>query len=378
MKKKKLLYIGHAYHNKTQSTRFLKDILEEKYDVEYFDFDPYQDDYNVFSSLKKKKYDVLVLFQIMPEIKYLKKNVSYKKGIFFPMYDGVRARTDCLWYDYRQFHIINFSSTLHQELLDLGFSSFYIQYFPKPAENINWGDDKSVFFWNRVSWINLPMVERLLSSYNFNHFHLHKALDPEHTFSKPSAKLESKLEISEWYEKREQMQADMDKAAIYIAPRLYEGIGMSFLEAMAHGRCVISPDNPTMNEYITDGFNGYLYNPDEVKPLKITKVKEIQKNTLQYMEEGYENWLKKKSDILNWIAQPVKINLKLMKKLLPPVSQTKFYLLGLEIIRFQETPNLLKIKLLGYLPLITVSKSQHKSRIKLWGIKLITIKSKEK
>ncbi len=62
---KKLLYIGHAYHNKTQSTRFLKDILESQYEVEYFDYDPYTQTDSSFSTLKGKKYDILVIFQIM-------------------------------------------------------------------------------------------------------------------------------------------------------------------------------------------------------------------------------------------------------------------------------------------------------------------------
>ena len=102
-----------------------------------------------------------------------------------------------------------------------------------------------------------------------------QALDPEQKFDEPGALLAAKLEISEWYDTREEMIKDMEKSAVYIAPRLYEGIGMSFLEAMAHGRCVIAPDNPTMNEYITDKVTGYLYNPNQIVPLSLDRIKEI-------------------------------------------------------------------------------------------------------
>ena len=283
---KKLLYIGHAYHNKTQSTRFLKDILESQYEVEYFDYDPYTQTDNAFSMLKGKTYNIVVIFQIMPDINLLKRNLNFKRGVFFPMYDGAPSRRDPIWLQYIDFNIINFSKTLHNELSNLGFSSFYIQYFPKPAEVINWGDEKSVFFWNRTADINLPKVETLLADFEYNKFHLHKALDPEQEFEEPRNLLSSKLEISEWYDTREEMVKDMEKSAIYIAPRLYEGIGMSFLEAMAHGRCVIAPDNPTMNEYIIDKVTGYLYNPNQVVPLFLGNIKDIQKQAYSFICEG--------------------------------------------------------------------------------------------
>ena len=56
------------------------------------------------------------------------------------------------------------------------------------------------------------------------------------------------------------------RAGIYFAPRLYEGIGISFLEAMAMGKAVVAPDNPTMNEYVTHNVNGFLYKPGGPAP----------------------------------------------------------------------------------------------------------------
>ena len=42
---------------------------------------------------------------------------------------------------------------------------------------------------------------------------------------------------------------------------------MAFLEAMARGQCVVSPDSPTMSEYIDHNISGLLYDLNELRPL---------------------------------------------------------------------------------------------------------------
>jgi len=86
---------------------------------------------------------------------------------------------------------------------------------------------------------------------------------------------------------------------------------------MAHGRCVIAPDKSTMNEYIVDGKNGFLYNWDENINLKIEKklysLHEMQNNAYQTICDGHKKWEKDKNKILSWIeqnAQPDREKLK--------------------------------------------------------------------
>ena len=101
------------------------------------------------------------------------------------------------------------------------------------------------------------------------------------------------------------MYRAIDAAAFYIAPRVQEGIGMSFLEAMARGRCVVAADHPTMNEYIEHGKTGFLFQPDAVIPLEYSKeqVRIIQQNTRDFMQAGYEHWLVEKEQILDWVEE---------------------------------------------------------------------------
>lgn len=298
---KRLLYIGHAYHNKTKSTQFLQDIFSEQYEVEKFDFDPYNDSFEIFKSLNGKRFDVVVIFQIMPSIKELKKYLSFDKINFFPMYDAAGDLDSELWQEYSECNIINFSKTLHKECLKRGFSSYYIQYFPKPIEVNSLGDEKSVFFWQRLNSINIETILKVIDYENINKLYLHNAPDPCHNFVEPPAELNDKTEISTWFEKKEDLLNQIQKAAVYFPPRHFEGIGMSFLEAMAMGRCVIAPNNPTMNEYIVNGVTGYLYDINNPAKISLDNIGQIQNNTKKYIEKGYANWEKNKFVLLDWI-----------------------------------------------------------------------------
>lgn len=344
---KKLLYVGHDFHNKTKSTQFLQNMFSNEYEVDVFSYDPYSDNEDKFKELKGKQYDILVVFQIMPAINLLKDNIKFKQAVYFPMYDGASSRQDSIWYDYKDFNIINFSRTLHEELLRLGLSSYYIQYFPEPKEVKNWGNEDSIFFWQRTNQISIKTVEILFDIQNVGHLHFHRAIDPGHTITEPSDVWEGKLSVSTWYDKKEDMQKDIEQAAIYIAPRITEGIGMSFLEAMAMGRCVVSSNAPTMNEYIEHNKTGILYDYKNPQHLNLNNIRKIQEQTLDYMWRGYEKWQIEKFQILDWIkAKPV-IDEELLKKYFKIRSKCMKLLLKYGIIKEIRKSNSYRIKLCG-------------------------------
>ncbi|MBO7672688.1 glycosyltransferase [bacterium] len=349
----KLLYIGHAYHNKTKSTEFLQDILAQRYEVEKFDFDPCKDSFDVFKKLKGKKYDVVVILQIMPSVKELRKYISFNRMAFFPMYDDKGNLDGELWLEYADCNIINFSKTLHEECLKRGFSSNYIQYFPKPVKIENFGDEKSVFLWQRTNIINPFVVEKLLDTENINHFYLHNAPDPGHSLSEPPESLKNKTKITTWFATKNDLLNHIQKSAVYIAPRLFEGIGMSFLEAMALGRCVIAPNNPTMNEYIENNKTGYLYDINNPEQIEIKNIRKIQEDSAKYIENGYKNWEENKLSVLEWInkkpePQKFKIWLNYNKKnfLKNMFSISNDYMTGekRKVIRILGTKTSFKVK----------------------------------
>ena len=67
------------------------------------------------------------------------------------------------------------------------------------------------------------------------------------------------------YSNSEEYMDHLSRCNIFIAPRLYEGIGLTFLEAMANGMVVLSPNSPTMNEYIQNNINGVFLPYSELR-----------------------------------------------------------------------------------------------------------------
>ena len=298
-----MLYIGHNYHLKTKSTDFLFQIFKKEYELTYVTLNPYTNTYEGIEDARKNSYDALVVLQVTPELEFLTENFVFKQGIFIPMYDYIATQKYDAWEEYRTFKIICFSRTLHNQLIHRGYRSYYIQYFPKPVSNTNYGDPQSVFFWQRLEMININTVIDLFKDIRIDHIHIHKSLDPNQKFIEPENKGDIDISYSDWFESVSEMHAIMQQSAYYIAPRLYEGIGMSFLEAMAMGRCVIAPNTPTMNEYIEDGVNGILYDLNHVLPINIEDVRRIQKNAQEYIIDGYNNWERNKDSILEWIEE---------------------------------------------------------------------------
>lgn len=324
----KALFIGHTFHQKTKSSAFLLDLLREQYDITEYYMNPYETyEYSGFKRFSGMSFDVLVVWQIMPDISKLRKKLTWKHSIFFPMYDqyvAMKGLASSLWNEYRDFMVICFSKTMQQELADNGFDTRYIQYFPAPFDVKDWGNEQSVFFWQRLSFLNLDTLADAAKALSIQKIHLHHALDPGHE-AQPLSSLCDKTAAflkgisftdTSWFDDKSELAAKMEESALYMAPRPYEGIGMSFLEAMALGRCVVAPDTATMNEYITDGVNGLLYpwHPDSPSHCGAsvkspgTSIRDLQKNAYRSVAEGHARWNAEKRNILEWIKQEARPN----------------------------------------------------------------------
>jgi len=299
LQSKKIVYVGHSYHDKTKSTAFLIDYLKKFYDVKVILDDSWQG--KPFSDLSfvDESYLGVIFFQALPDKETLGK-IKNENLIFFPMYDGV-PHTYEFWNNYRNLKVINFSRTLHEKLVKWGLDSIYLQYFPEVREFLP-GNKNEVFFWQRLTRINIRTILKLFGKRDLK-IHIHKAVDPGQEFIEPSKKDEKKFSItySDWFKTREEMWDLIKQKGIYIAPREFEGIGMSFLEAMAMGKAVIAVDNPTMNEYIENGKNGYLYDLSNPQKIDLSNIGQIQKNAYEFMHAGYKKWMKDKHKIVEFL-----------------------------------------------------------------------------
>ncbi len=369
---KKALFIGHQYHTKTKSSDFMIELLSREYDVTIFNFDPYQDNIEThFNPLAGTAFDVVILWQIAPDMAIIKRLINSENFIFFPMYDACYAAPDKFWYGYRDVKIISFSQTLYKQLQEKGLSVDYIQYFPKPAAKFLPGDNTSIFFWQRVSEINLQTIRRVLrNKSDLQKVHIHQAIDPGHKVSANDGNSPYQIEYSTWYEQKEDMLKDINKSQMYMAPRIYEGIGMSFLEAMAMGRCVIAPDMPTMNEYIQNNQTGMLYNYEKLSALPAFNPEELGKNAYEYVKKGWQKWEQEKQNILAWIKAPLHKDEEKLKRLKKNLAEiTKVYLFNLlNLMTIKKKSNRTKFYLFGWVPFFKIVYKATKTKLFLFNI----------
>ena len=318
----KIAFIDHSYHKKTKSSEFFIAVLQKKYIVEVI----WDESWNSgepldLSRIDETYYAVIFWQNIYP---YALNEVRKKCAnvIFIPMYDASILAPPEYWKEIFNVKIINFSKTLHEKTVSMGFQSFYIQYVPDYEFEIDEQNldsvKNSLFFWNRREELNWNIIKKLIGRQSVDKVHIHKALDPEHEFLSPTVEDERKYNItySTWFKNRNEYIEELDKHNIYIAPRLTEGIGFSFLEAMARGKAVIAVDAPTMNEYIKHGENGYLFSLNNPVEFDFTDIEKVQNNARQTIQIGIKKWQEDKEKIYSFIASPIIIKVFVEKKVI--------------------------------------------------------------
>jgi glycosyltransferase involved in cell wall biosynthesis len=326
--KEKIAYIGPSYHQKTKSTVFLIEYLKSFFDVEVFTDNDWLKSDIICKNDAEKIYKAVVFFQMLPSIKDYKK-IKHLNLIFFPMYDQSSKLKCTDWVKYRGMKIINFSKTLHKRLSKWGFNSSYVQFFPEP-KSFEPGKNDEVFFWTRRDEVTFEKVKKVFKNQDVK-IHIHKPIDPEQKKLLPSKKDLEKFQMtfSDWFDTREEMYNCIKEKGIYIAPRVEEGIGMSFLEAMSMGKAIVANDKPTMNEYIKHGLTGYLCNMSRPSKIDFSNVEKIQKNTYEYMQKGYQKWLSERENIINTINAPFpnkgELNIRLICGMMMSCNMKNFF-----------------------------------------------------
>lgn len=302
----KIALIDHSYHVKTKSSSFIVDLLREYYEVEIILDDSWKGKKEPDLSFIDETYQAVVFWQSISP--HMLSGLKCNNVIFFPMYDACCDVPIDYWYNIRDVKVMCFSKTLCDKLSTLGFQSLYLQYFPEPVifEKVK---DRSVFFWHRRWEVTWKTVKKLIDGQEMDSVHIHRAVDPDQTFVSPTRADENlhNISYSDWFDTKEDYLEAVKQKSIYIAPRITEGIGFSFLEAMAMGRAVVAADNPTMNEYIRHGINGYLFSVKEPKPFDLSNLEQVQENAYKTVVEGRQRWISEKHKIFDLIkAKPVK------------------------------------------------------------------------
>ena len=274
----KLLFIDNECHRKTRSTEFLVEVIRKAFAVkEHY----YSQTYRTGVAQETSDCDVVVSLEfLVSRRKFL---VPGKKNIFVPMYDNE-------WGSFWQWKriawsgmgVISFCDKVSAHARKCGVTNILdVRYFPDPAEFPHEvGDPKRVFLWERGD-IGRSVAEKLFP---------------------PSAGYVFDVKRADEFLERQAYLERISKCGIVIAPRRKEGIGMAFLEAMAMGKCVVACDDATMNEYITHGETGILFQIAAPKPVDEAMVRHVLEN-VDCSAAGFRaRWLADKAKINTFIA----------------------------------------------------------------------------
>ncbi len=310
---KRIVFIDHSLHQKTGSSDFLIRLLSREYQVSLYRDASWKGGPPIkWKEIQASSPEALILFQTFyyhppRRLEYL----NCPNIILVPMYDDTHNLPDKIWRRYRQFRFITFSGHLHQKLISLGLNSYYLQYFPDPGLLPAGKNDFSElhgFFWQRTNDITWDHIRQLIRGTAFKKFHLHLALDAAWYREVLPTRQEIEkyhITITHWFERCESYLAAVNEANVFFAPRVREGIGMPFLEAMAMGKVVVAAGQPTMNEYIRHRETGILYDINRILPVDLSDAARLSGNAAEYCRYGFTKWEKQKEDLLRWIHDPV-------------------------------------------------------------------------
>jgi hypothetical protein len=272
------LFVGHAYHAITKSSSFALEVLEQSFGPgDTLLINP--DDSGAIEKLcvlNFSNYKFVVLWQL-----------DYLAMAF--------TDVELHWKGLKKALLFNFSLYLHEIAGRVGCNTAFLKYAPQVPRNVSMErkGDKSVFFWERrpLSSLNFYSVLNLFEG-RLEKIHVHQFPDSGQSTELTACIPGTTISYSTNFESSSDYLKLLDQFSYYVAPRLAEGIGFGFLEAMARGMVVIANDLPTHNEYIRNYRNGILFNLSRRDRIDLDSVdfKLISNEAIQTIQRINLNW----------------------------------------------------------------------------------------
>lgn len=302
---RRLAFVDHSFHRTSGCTSDLKVLLATRYRLTEFWDESWAGGERVdYRLLRDGDFDVVVFFQtLLPPLELAL--IGCRSLVWMPMLDDAVSRSRRFFAACSNLTTISFSRTLHDYLVSAGFRSWHFQYWVDPATvpTVPRGDLPRVFFWQRTPALDLERdVLPLFSGTRTADFWFRNTPDPGWPPASVRAETlaRSRIEpLDGFFESRDAYLRLVSQANVFVAPRLFEGIGMAFLEAMAMGLCVVAADRPSMNEYIVDGETGLLFEPSRPAGLDFRNLGEIQRRARERAAEGHRRWEARQAELLD-------------------------------------------------------------------------------
>ena len=213
----------------------------------------------------------VIFCQLLPPKNVLEDNA--RKVIWIPMWDSVYSREKEWWTQIPDHvRIVAFSKHIETIARQTGHDVLKLKFYkdPKTFAPANWSKPLCLFYWNRTNLVSASFLKIFCKALSIKQLIIINRPDPgylpftDNEISHLSRYLSVKSYTS--FLDLSVLQNLLSSSHLYIAPRKYEGIGMSFIESMCSGHCVFSIDEVTMNEYICHNKTGIFLKKDIYKP----------------------------------------------------------------------------------------------------------------
>lgn len=324
-----ILLVDHVCHRTTKSFDFLADLLRRSFEVEVFYYDAH---YRVRLPADKVAWaDAIVYLEFLPSRFRIAE--PGKRCVFVPMYDNEWGSR----WQWRRIAdsgmaVLSFCGRISEHARRCGVKNLLDVRFalpPSPAP----GDPRVAVLWDRGQ-VGLEQVGRLFDPADLDKLVVVRR--PES--GQPPAPIPEAFREAYHVELHEgdflpdeEYRALLSEPGVYIAPRFKEGIGMTFLEALAAGKFVVAHRDATMDEYVEDGVDGRLV--DMWSPTRITLPETSVETRLERSRQRHERWKEDEPRIFSFLLDSE--NLPPCKSPWTARSVLRYFLFAFEGIRMR-------------------------------------------
>lgn len=249
-----IAYISNWHQTRSPAFNIILKSLHEHVSIEFQNLSDYDPD------TQEKP---VIFCQTLPE--FMGSIVPRYPVTWIPMADNFMKYDRSFWDTLnRSIKILALSSLIGDLAKRASLQTFEAKFYLNPDNfpDASWSHGYRMMYWNRTAMIPEHLLYHLCENLRIDELFFRDANDPilsEVTYYQPDpSKLNAKLTLMDGISGQADYLRYLEQVNMYIAPRPLEGVGLTFLEALASGCVVIAADSPTMNEYIVHGVNGIL------------------------------------------------------------------------------------------------------------------------
>lgn len=208
----------------------------------------------------------LIFCQLPPPPELLLRNTA--RIVWLPMWDNVARWPESFWAALARSparpRIVAFSRPVEQLARRFGLPTLRVRFYfePERFEPVRRDSERTMIYWNRVGLYSEAAIRRICADLAVERLiHIHR---PDPGYDHPRLTLPERLGTTQVRTIRDflpdaEHQRLLGQSSLCLAPRAREGVGLTVLQSMARGACVLAYDGPATNEYVVHNHSGYLF-----------------------------------------------------------------------------------------------------------------------